>query len=227
MLKAKMVFEPHNAAAADYVRDRLSFYNAGVTGRSDYYPVNIFLRGAQNEVLGGLLGYVWADWLFVSILWVDEGLRGQGHATQDDGRRRRLCPRPWMSFGVARHALLPGPARSTSGAATSFSPRSTTIPRATRSSSSRRSCDKRRSVAQRSLAALGMTPFLGSKLRVQQYCHPERSEGPLRQRTPNSVSFLSIASRSHQLWRLLAGVRSRKAGWKVGRVGISVPSARR
>jgi GNAT superfamily N-acetyltransferase len=65
MLKAKMVFEPHNAAAADYVRDRLSFYNAGVTGRSDYYPVNI-----------------WSDWLFVSILWVDEGLRGQGHATK-------------------------------------------------------------------------------------------------------------------------------------------------
>jgi GNAT superfamily N-acetyltransferase len=82
MLKAKMVFEPHNAAAADYVRDRLSLYNAGVTGRSDYYPVNIFLRGEQNEVLGGLLGYVWSDWLFVSILWVDEGLRGQGHATK-------------------------------------------------------------------------------------------------------------------------------------------------
>ncbi len=77
-----MVFEPHNNSAADYVRDRLSLYNAGVTGRSDYYPVNIFLRGEHDEVLGGLLGYVWSDWLYVSILWVDDGLRGQGHATK-------------------------------------------------------------------------------------------------------------------------------------------------
>jgi len=82
MLKAKIVFEPHNASAADYVRDRLSLFNAGATGRSDYYPVNIFLRGGKNEILGGLLGYVWSDWLFVAILWVDEQLRGQGHATE-------------------------------------------------------------------------------------------------------------------------------------------------
>lgn len=96
MLTAKMVFEPHNNSAADYVRDRLSMFNAGVTGRSDYYPMNIFLRGEHNETLGGLLGYVWADWLFVSILWVDEQLRGQGHATKmmdaaEDYARERGC----------------------------------------------------------------------------------------------------------------------------------------
>jgi GNAT superfamily N-acetyltransferase len=81
MLTAKMVFEPHNNSAADYVRDRLSYFNAAANGRSDYYPMNIFLRGEQDEILGGLLGYVWSDWLFVAILWVDEQLRGQGHAT--------------------------------------------------------------------------------------------------------------------------------------------------
>ena len=82
MLKAKMTFEPHNNSAADYVRDRLSMFNAAATGRSDFYPLNIFLRGEQDEILGGLLGYVWSDWLFVSILWIDEQLRGQGHATK-------------------------------------------------------------------------------------------------------------------------------------------------
>jgi GNAT superfamily N-acetyltransferase len=81
MLQAKMVFEPHNNSAADYVRDRLSLFNAAAVARSDYYPMNIFLRGEQQEILGGLLGYVWSDYLFVSILWVDEQLRGQGHAT--------------------------------------------------------------------------------------------------------------------------------------------------
>ncbi|HTR85942.1 MAG TPA: GNAT family N-acetyltransferase [Reyranella sp.] len=81
-LKAEVVFDPFNESAAAYVRDRLSYYNAGVTGRSDYYPCNIFLKGEKGEILGGLLGYVWADWLFVAILWVDDGLRGQGYATR-------------------------------------------------------------------------------------------------------------------------------------------------
>jgi GNAT superfamily N-acetyltransferase len=82
MLKARMVSEPHNESAATYVRDRLSLHNAGVTGHADYYPVKLFLYGEQQEILGGLLGYVWAGWLFVSILWIDEQLRGQGHGTQ-------------------------------------------------------------------------------------------------------------------------------------------------
>ncbi len=81
MLKARLVFEPHNNDAAGYVRDRLSMFNSGATGRSDYYPLNIILRGEHDEILGGLLGHVWSDWLFVAILWVDEQLRGQGHAT--------------------------------------------------------------------------------------------------------------------------------------------------
>jgi GNAT superfamily N-acetyltransferase len=95
-LKAQLVFDPHNNAAADYVRDRLSMYNAGVTGRSDYYPCSIFLKGDKDEILGGLLGYVWADWLFVAILWVDDDLRGKGYATRlmdaaEDYARERGC----------------------------------------------------------------------------------------------------------------------------------------
>jgi GNAT superfamily N-acetyltransferase len=81
MLKAKLVFEPYNDSAHNHVRERLSYFNAAAVGRSDYYPVNIVLRGEKDEILGGLLGYVWSDWLFVAILWVDEQLRGQGHAT--------------------------------------------------------------------------------------------------------------------------------------------------
>ena len=96
MEQPELVFDPHNPAAADYVRDRLSMYNAGVTGRSDFYPVNIFLKGEKSEILGGLLGYVWSDWLYIAILWVDDALRGKGHATRmmdaaEDYARVRGC----------------------------------------------------------------------------------------------------------------------------------------
>jgi GNAT superfamily N-acetyltransferase len=81
-LKAELVFDPHNPSAEAYVRDRLSMYNAGVTGRSDFYPCNVYLKGEKDEILGGLLAYVWADWLYIAILWVDDGLRGKGYATR-------------------------------------------------------------------------------------------------------------------------------------------------
>jgi len=94
--KVDLVFEPHNTSAENYVRDRLSMYNASVTGRSDYYPCSIYLKGQKGEILGGLLGYVWSDWLYVAILWVDDALRGRGHATHmmdaaEDYARQRGC----------------------------------------------------------------------------------------------------------------------------------------
>lgn len=96
MEKLELVFDPQNKAAAEYVSDRLSMFNAGVTGRSDYYPASIFLKGEKGEILGGLLGHVWSDWLFVAILWVDEAVRGEGHATRmmdaaEDYARQRGC----------------------------------------------------------------------------------------------------------------------------------------
>lgn len=96
MEKIELVFDPDNAHAAAYVGERLSMFNSSRTGRSDYYPCKIFLKGEKGETLGGLLGYLWSDWLFVSILWVDEALRGQGHATRlmdaaEDYARQRGC----------------------------------------------------------------------------------------------------------------------------------------
>src|SRR5688572_10205441 len=52
------------------------------------------------------------------------------------------------------------------------------------------------------------------------------SVGVLHHLMPSSRSFLSSDKRSDQLCRLLAGVRSRYAGWKVGRVGTVLPSSR-
>lgn len=77
-----LAFEPYNVAAAEFVRHRLAMHNVAATGRSDYHPVRLFLRDRYGEIVGGLLGSIWADWLFVSDLWVDEAARGQRQATR-------------------------------------------------------------------------------------------------------------------------------------------------
>ncbi len=64
------------------VRDRLEQWNVVVTGRSDWWEVALFLRDDTDAIRGGLLGAVWAGWLHVSILWVDEPLRGHGYGRQ-------------------------------------------------------------------------------------------------------------------------------------------------
>ncbi|UKP00377.1 GNAT family N-acetyltransferase [Nostoc sp. UHCC 0870] len=46
------------------------------------YPLSVFIRDAQGEIVGGLIGKTHWGWLFVSHLWVAETLRGQGYGQQ-------------------------------------------------------------------------------------------------------------------------------------------------
>lgn len=82
MADLRVVFQQVPGSEAQTVREHLDFYNVGATGLSTYYPVNYFLKNARDEVMGGLLGSVWGGWLHVTILWVDESVRGQRWATK-------------------------------------------------------------------------------------------------------------------------------------------------
>ncbi len=77
----KIVFDQAGGDGA-FVTRRLAAYNIGVTGDSAYYPVNVFLKSPRGETLGGVLGAVWAGWLRINIVWVDDAVRGQGWATR-------------------------------------------------------------------------------------------------------------------------------------------------
>jgi GNAT superfamily N-acetyltransferase len=75
----RIVSEPHASdSLKQVVVDNLDAYNIAITGFSQYSPVNLFLRDAGDEVVGGLLGAIWGGALYVRILWVSEALRGQG-----------------------------------------------------------------------------------------------------------------------------------------------------
>ena len=71
-----------NPAAADLeaVRAGLDTFNRRAIQMdkpAEYQSLNILIRGNDDIVMGGLLGGSWWGWLYISILWVHDDLRGQ------------------------------------------------------------------------------------------------------------------------------------------------------
>ncbi len=65
--------------AIQAVRDGLIAYNRAQAQDDAFQPLSIVLRDPTGRVVGGLLGATYWGWLVIEILWVAEGLRGQGH----------------------------------------------------------------------------------------------------------------------------------------------------
>ncbi len=79
----RISFEPYAGEAEQrQVRDSLDLYNVATTGHAAFYPVTFFLRDARDEILGGLLGQIWGQWLEVKTLFVAEPARRAGHASR-------------------------------------------------------------------------------------------------------------------------------------------------
>jgi len=83
MTEPRVSFEPFaDAAVKEFIVVGIDYHNIAATSHSAYYPVQLFLRGDRDEVLGGLLGQIWGLWLQISYLWVAEPARGTGNATR-------------------------------------------------------------------------------------------------------------------------------------------------
>jgi hypothetical protein len=64
-----VIFDPYAAAdLRNIVQTIVDNHNVASTGRAEWYPVAFFLKDENGEVLGGLLGDIWAAWLHVSAL---------------------------------------------------------------------------------------------------------------------------------------------------------------
>ena len=67
-------------ADARRLYDEVRSYNTRHTGLPRYRSFAAFLRGDAGALLGGVEGGLWGNALHVNVLWVDEALRGRGHA---------------------------------------------------------------------------------------------------------------------------------------------------
>lgn len=65
-------------ADIDTVVQGLRAFNDGYIGRPDLQPVHIFLRDANDAVVGGVLGHTLFRWMYIAKLWVHETHRGDG-----------------------------------------------------------------------------------------------------------------------------------------------------
>ncbi len=76
------------------IQHGLEAFNRQYAPEDNYQPLTVFLRTADQTLIGGLLGETYWGWLHISILWLHESVRGQGygqqllHAAEQEAARR-------------------------------------------------------------------------------------------------------------------------------------------
>jgi GNAT superfamily N-acetyltransferase len=93
-----IVMDPYPSNEAVHaVRQGISTHASAAIGlpETGWTPINFFLRDGEGEILGGVLGNLWGDWMYVAFVWVDRSLRGHGHASK-------------MLIAAEEHALARG-----------------------------------------------------------------------------------------------------------------------
>jgi GNAT superfamily N-acetyltransferase len=80
--------------AANEIRERLLGFNQERVGAFQDVRVVLTVRGAGDELLGGLVGLGFWNGLFIDLVWVDEPARGRGigtalmRAAESEARKR-------------------------------------------------------------------------------------------------------------------------------------------
>lgn len=79
----------------------LRAYNAAKAGVSTQEPVALLVRDESGEILGGLYGRVFYQWMYIDLLSVPEQARGQGMGTKlmqmaEDLAREKECIGIWL-----------------------------------------------------------------------------------------------------------------------------------
>ena len=82
MGKYSLTVEEHPSPRdTQIIIDKLYNYNRNQTQTKvkDVKRLAIFLRDSRNRVVGGILGWVYWDWLQIEFLWIQDDLRGKGY----------------------------------------------------------------------------------------------------------------------------------------------------
>jgi GNAT superfamily N-acetyltransferase len=72
----------------------ISQYNKQQAGDTNHQGLCFMLHTEDGEIAGGIIGSTYWEWLYVDLLWLKEGLRGQGYghqlltAAEEEARQR-------------------------------------------------------------------------------------------------------------------------------------------
>jgi GNAT superfamily N-acetyltransferase len=78
MMMSYRVCQDLTKEESEYVQQRLVEFADGHTGARNHRELGLALRDEDGCVLGGLTANIVWDWLQISVLWVDECVRGNG-----------------------------------------------------------------------------------------------------------------------------------------------------
>lgn len=67
------------AATREAVLRGLSAHNEAKVGPRNPQPLALSLRDGSGTIVGGLVGELKWEWLYVDLFWIDEAHRGEGH----------------------------------------------------------------------------------------------------------------------------------------------------
>ncbi len=76
-------------------------YNNQQVGEDHGQTLCFVLQTLQDEIVGGVIGATYWDWLYVDLMWIREDLRGQGYGQQlltlaEDKARERGATRAYL-----------------------------------------------------------------------------------------------------------------------------------
>jgi len=89
-IEVKYLQEP----AWDVIGGGITEYNTQMAGDDHGKNLCFVLEGSDGQVLGGVIGMTYWNWLYISLMWLPEDLRGQGYGkkllefAEEEGRKR-------------------------------------------------------------------------------------------------------------------------------------------
>ena len=89
-IKIKQLEKP----AWDVIGGGITEYNTQMAGDDHGKNLCFVLEGSDGQVLGGVIGMTYWNWLYISLMWLPEDLRGQGYGekllefAEEEGRKR-------------------------------------------------------------------------------------------------------------------------------------------
>jgi GNAT superfamily N-acetyltransferase len=79
---------------SDYIRGQLLSFNAKHVGSDNHESLSVFAKDSRGNLVAGLLGGTYWNWLHIDFLWVHESLRKKGigaellNAAETEARER-------------------------------------------------------------------------------------------------------------------------------------------
>jgi ribosomal protein S18 acetylase RimI-like enzyme len=90
-----------DGADMDVIGGSISRFNEQQAGNDNFERLSFFVRAADKQIVGGIVGATYWEWFYIDVLWVSEELRGLGY-----GRKLLKLAEEEAARRGARHAYL-------------------------------------------------------------------------------------------------------------------------